>query len=263
MPKVKTSQSIPRVTRGQVRLLEGITNTQQTMGLAKEVEEMKKSLDFLSEQLSTVTKQQTELMKLFREVMDLKLANAEQEKQITFLESRVADLEQYTRINDVIITGIKIKPRSYARAVTPENGGEPSEMDVMSTELQVAEFLQSKGIELDCNNIEACHPLPRKKDDNKDNPGPPAVILRFANRKFKTALLKQGKMLKGTDVFINEHLSKKNADIARKARQLKKQKKIQNTWSANCKIFIKLNGNAEEAKVICIKNIADLDKYNK
>lgn len=60
---------------------------------------------------------------------------------------------------------------------------------------------------------------------------------------------------------MNEHLAKHNADIARKGRQLKKQRKIQNTWTANCKVFIKPNGTAEEAKVICIRNITDLDKF--
>lgn len=87
-------------------------------------------------------------------------------------------------------------------------------------EQQVAAFLQSKGIELDCDNIEACHPLPMRNNSDK-----PAIILRFGNRKHKTALLKQGRKLKGTDVFINEHLTKRNADIARQARYLKKQNK--------------------------------------
>jgi len=42
---------------------------------------------------------------------------------------------------------------------------------------------------------------------------------------------------------------------------MKKQKKIQNTWTTNCKIFIKLNGTPEEAKVLVIRNMEDLDKY--
>lgn len=249
----------PRVTRSGARRQEGV-NKQQTMSALKEIEEIKTSLNHITEELAAVSKQQKTIMDLVGEVKVLKSVNAEQEKHIRFLESRVAELEQYTRINDVIITGIKIKPRSYARALTPDNnGGEPGEMEAISTELQVTEFLQAKGIKLDCGNIEACHPLPRR--NTRDNPGLSAVILRFFNRKAKTALLKQGRKLRGTDVFINEHLSRQNADIARKARQLKKQKKIQSTWTANCKIFIKLNGTPEEAKVICIKNIADLDKF--
>lgn len=35
--------------------------------------------------------------------------------------------------------------------------------------------------------------------------------------------------LKGTNVYINEHLTKKQADIASKVRQLKKQGKNQTT----------------------------------
>lgn len=30
------------------------------------------------------------------------------------------ELEQYTRVNDVIVTGLRIKPWSYARAVTDD-----------------------------------------------------------------------------------------------------------------------------------------------
>ncbi len=81
------------------------------------------------------------------------------------------------------------------------------------------------------------------------------------NRKHKNALLRQGKKLKGSNVYLNEHLTKRNTDIARKARFLRKQRKIQSTWTANCKIFIKLNGTPEEAKVLVIKDVEELDKY--
>lgn len=85
--------------------------------------------------------------------------------------------------------------------------------------------------------------------------------MRFANRKYKMELMKQGHLLKGTGVYINDHLTKKNADIAWQARMLKKAKNIQATWIRNCKIMIKLNGTPEEAKVMEIKDIKELDKY--
>ena len=109
---------------------------------------------------------------------------------------------------------------------------------------------------MDWNSVEACHPLPRRDDSDKR-----AVIMRFVNRKHKTALLKQGRKLKGTNVFINEHLTKRNADIARKARFMKKQGKIQHTWTSNCKVFIKLNGTPEQAKVMVIRNIEEMDNH--
>lgn len=222
----------------------------------EEGDEIKKSLDFMTEEISTVKLQQKAILDLVEEVKALRLQNAEKDRRLVHLENRVADLEQYTRMNDVIVTGLRIKPRSYARAVTADNGGEPGEQDVSSAEQQVAAFLQSKGIEVDCDNIEACHPLPRRNDS--DNP---AIIMRFINRKHKTALIKQGRKLKGTNVFINEHLTKRNGDIARKARYLRKQGKIQNTWTTNCKIFIKLNRTPEQTKILVIRNIEELDKY--
>ena len=118
-------------------------------------------------------------------------------------------------------------------------------------------LLKSKGIEVDSNSTETCHPLPRKNKTDK-----PAIIMRFTNRKHKSALLRQGRNSKGSDVYLNEHLMKRNADIAKTARFLRRQKKIQSTWTANCKIYIKLNGSPEEAKVLVIRDIQELDKYN-
>ena len=46
----------------------------------------------------------------------------------------------------------------------------------------------------------------------------PAIIFRFTNKKNKHAIVRQGRKLEGSDVYINEHLTtKKNTDIARKA----------------------------------------------
>ncbi|CAL8284404.1 unnamed protein product [Boreogadus saida] len=147
-------------------------------------------------------------------------------------------------------------PRSLQRSVTADSEGGHGELDVGSTEQQVAAFLQSKGIHLNCDNIEACHPLPRKNNSDK-----PAIIIRFVNRKHKIALLREGRHPKATDVYLNEHLTKRNAKMAKNARYLKKQKKIQNTWTTNCKVFIKLNGPPEEAKVLVIRDVAELVKH--
>ncbi len=137
-----------------------------------------------------------------------------------------------------------------------DNGWVPGELDVSSTEQQVAVFLLPKGIDLDCDNIEACHPLHRRGASNK-----PAIIMRFVNRKHKMALLKQGKKLKGMNVFIDEHLTKSNSEITKQAHYLKKMRKIQSTWTTSCKIFIKLNGTPEDAKVLMVRSMEDLKKY--
>lgn len=221
----------------------------------EEADDIKKSLDFLSQDVNDIKMKQDKILNLVQEVTELRVRIVERDKKIAELEKKVEDLEQYSRLNDVIVTGLKIKPRSYAHAVAARNEEDPGELEVSSAEQQVVAFLASKNIHLNVDTIEACHPLPMKRNIM------PAVILRFANRKNKVALMKQGKKLKGTNVYLNDHLTKRNADIAKKARLLRKQNKIQNTWVMNCKVYIKLNGLPEEAKVMVIRDIEELNKY--
>ena len=240
--------------------------------------ELKQSIDKLILEVAAVKEQQTVILELVKKMEEMqeqmkrkdeKIASLE--RRTVTLENRVTDLEyleQYSRINDVIITGLTIKPRSYARAVEPEGNGDAAseEKNASSTEQQVAAFMESNGIILDTNNLEACHILPKKRVDTDTRrgitrPKETTVILRFVNRKHKLELLKQGKKLKGTNVYMNDHLTKRNAEIAKKARDLRKEKKIQQTWTRNCKVFIKLNGSPEEAEVLVIKNIEELSEY--
>ena len=130
----------------------------------------------LREETSAIRLQQKSILDLVEEVKALRLLNEEKDKRIAVLENRVADLEQYTRMNDVI-TGLRVKPRSFASAVArPGPTGEPSPGMTDSTEEQVASFLLSKGIRLDCDTVEACHPLPRRSNNDK-----PVIIMRFIN----------------------------------------------------------------------------------
>ena len=58
---------------------------------------------------------------------------------------------------------------------------------------------------------------------------------------------------------MNEHLTKRKGEIARQARILKKEKRIQDTWTRNCKIMIRLNGTPEQANVIAVRDIEALE----
>lgn len=223
----------------------------------EEGEELRKAIDSLTENVASMREEQKKILDLVEEVKKLRKENQEKDNKIEELEKRVDELEQYTRMNDVIVTGLRIKPRTYANTVAPSNnGGEMSEGETRSAELQVAAFLHSKGITFNADDLEACHPLPRRHSRDK-----PAIIIRFTSRKRKIELLKQGRQLKGTEVYLNEHLTRKNAEIAKRARQLRKQNKIQSTWIRNCKTFIKLNGSPEEARVLVVRKLSELDAY--
>lgn len=226
--------------------------------MENDMKEIRESLNSMSEELAKVTAQLTKLTELFNEVKQLKAIIIERDKTIMELENRIDNLEQYSRMEDVIVTGLSIKPRSYAKAATDGRiiSEDADTSDLISLEKQVLHFFSEKDIHLDAENIAACHTLPRKDRTN------PAIILRFVNRKFKTELLRQGKKLKGSTVYINEHLTKKTAEIAREARILRKNNKIKSTWTRNCKVFIQLNGSApEHAKVLLVRELKELDRY--
>lgn len=116
------------------------------------------------------------------------------------MENRVSDLEQYSRVKDVIITGLTIKPQSCSKALKGVQQEDSAEYDE-SMEAQVTSLLHDNAISVNRDDIEACHTIPTKDQRVKR-----VVIVRFANRKNKTDLLKQGRKLKSTYVCINEHL---------------------------------------------------------
>lgn len=142
-----------------------------------EGDDIKRSLEFMTEDISAVQLHQ-KYMDMVEEVKVLRIQNAEKDRHLVDLKKRVSEMEQYTRINNVIITGLRIKPRSYARVVTADNGLEPGEQDVNSVEQQLVTFLKSKGIKMDSDNMEACHPLHWRNDSDK-----PTIIVRLINRK--------------------------------------------------------------------------------
>ena len=192
---------------------------------------------------------------------ELKIILKEKDTKIGELENRVDDLEQYTRIDDLIISGLTVRHRSYSRAVTHNNDTESQNAafddETESVEEQLLGFLGRQGIAINKSDISACHVL-KTKDQTKK----PPIIIRLVNRKSKINILKNGRKLKGTNVYINEHLSRKNANISALARQLKRRQRIHSTFTRNCKVFVKTNGAPGVSRVVLIKDISELDKFD-
>ena len=63
------------------------------------------------------------------------------------------------------------------------------------------------------------------------------LLLNVIIVKQKNRVLSQAKKLKGTNLFINEQLTHKNAELGRLARQYKKHTLMQSTWIINSKNF--------------------------
>ena len=217
-------------------------------------------LDIIERQNKGLTRDMTDLRKaseklnvdkLLKTLEDMKKLLAEKDFKITELEKRVEDLEQYTRREDIIITGLKIV-RPLSQVVQGDSANEIDRNGWNYVEDQVTEQLNENGIYIRPEEISACHTLGKPAEN-----GLQKVIVRFQNRKSKTRVLINAKNLRRTGIYINEHLTKKNGELAKKARDLRKDGKITGTWTRDCKIFIKTN----DGTVQLMRNATDLDAY--
>lgn len=226
----------PKKNKGDSNTLNELCETTTTTAFEETIAAIRKDVSELLKQQKTISQQQDQIESLLKEMKNLKDVNKKQTETIVQLQSRIEELEQYTRSEDIIISGLKVQNYSYARAAahTEERGESAVEDENLALEKKVIQFLASKEIEVKPEQISACHFLGGPGKD-----GTKKIIMRFVNRKNKVAVLKAGKNLKGSDVYVNEHLTNKNARLARIARQLRKQGKINQTWTRNGRVFAK------------------------
>ena len=114
-------------------------------------------------------------------------------------------------------------------------------------------------MEISSENISASHTLP-----GRGKKGEKPIVVRMTSRKAKIRALqsaRNSKPLSGTEVYLNEHLTSKNGAISKRARELKRQRKIEKTWIRNCKIFVSVLIN-DESKVFSINSIDELNRFN-
>lgn len=230
--------------------------------IAETVNALKKRFDRMDTRMDDIKDEiRDQMEKIMGSTEKMKSDLAKMEKRITDLEAMNHDMDQNARMKDVIISGLVIKPRSYARAVDQRRDvDEPNQgEDVAGTvKEQVVEFFRSKDINLNPDAVDACFVLPRRGSAAR---AATTVMLKFCNLDGKNNLLSQRKKLHGSSVFVNDNLTRKNAEIAWKARCLKKDGKIEGTWVRNCKVFIKTNGSPEESRVLSVKEEEELEQF--
>lgn len=190
------------------------------------------------------------------EKKQLKRQHMEYERNIEYLENRVDDLEQNERCNHFWTGNLTTElPASCERHRVGEQRGTwcvygGAGNSISSWQKHWHWKQQYWGMP----------PSTSYCKEYKRQATIPAVIVRFTNRKHKVNLLRQGRKLKGTNLYINERLAKKQAYIASKVRQLKKQGKNQTTWTVNCKVFIKTKWCIW---AVCIRRLGCLERFDK
>ena len=137
-----------------------------------------------SAKIDFIFKEMQKVSELFKEIDNLKRLNQEKDEKIAKLEDRLDSLEQYSRMDNVIISGFKPTHTSYARAVAYDQSSENHEYapdaERVSLEDQVVNFLHQKGVDISTDNISACHTLP-----SRDRQGEKPIVMRFTSQKAK------------------------------------------------------------------------------
>ena len=105
------------------------------------------------------------------------------------------------------------------------------------------------------HDISDIHTLPRHQDKKIET-----CIVRFANRTVRDKVIRNRAKPRVTSksankIYINEHLTKRNGQIAKQARLMQKNGDILGTWTKNCRIYIK----KLDERVVRIQSMADLD----
>lgn len=179
--------------------------------LENEVVELKKSMDFINKEF--------EAAKTANATLAAK--NKKLEENNDTLMRKVAQLEQYSRLNNLEIKGV------------PVTQGEDCE--------KIVACLGDKiGCPLKPEDIDTVHRIPTRNSTQKN------IVLRFCSRNKRSEYLSKARngRPKTTDlgftasqeapIYVNEHLTPDNKRLFSKALDLKKQHKWMFVWTDRC-----------------------------
>ena len=228
---------------------------QNDADLKTDIADIKSSLEFICKSVDELTKSNGVNEKIINDILS---AMKIKDQRIDDLERRVNDLEQHSRKRNIIVTGLNVHSYAHAatrtrstRGSTQTDGEDVSESNEMRK--QFVKFAKDKlNVSVEEIEITAIHDLPKRKD------GTTPVIVQLLSVDKKTDLMRRRKNLKGSNVFLNDQLTRTNNELFAEARRLKKEGKLYGTWTMNCNIFVK---KTEHDKKVLIKCKADLDKF--
>ena len=159
--------------------------------------------------------QQTIGREIRRELKEMKDLINEQNNKIRNLEKKIEeicekndDLEQYSRRNSLRIFGLDETEHENPSEVT---------LKLINSDL---------GISMDVTSIDRVHRVGKKVEGSKTRP----IFIKFATYRDRAEVFRTRTALKGhptRKVFINEDLTAQRSRLLYKARQLKKNKTIQ------------------------------------
>ena len=146
------------------------------------------------------------------------------------------ELQQYSRRNSIRIDGIP----------EPDDGTKEL-VDTLETKVNEL-FSESMKIKLHPSDFCRMYRVGKPRANGQ----PKQIILKFTNYGAKRRIMKARSTLKDHKgdypIFINDDLTRQRAQLARQAREAKRDQKIKDTWVYDGKVFIKLQ--SDQVKVV-------------
>lgn len=210
----------------RIEILEGsvFERDQEIDTMNKQVEDLNKTTTDLKNTVSGLQKQVTDKQ---AEINAQKAANEKLNEQLETLnvntETKINDIEQYSRKNNVRVSGI------------PETGNETAEQSIEI----VVEKLNNKiaDLNLQRDDIDIAHRLGRQKKDKTRQ-----IIVKFSSRLKRDELMRRRRDLKHTGIFVSEDLTPINQLVLACLRK-KMPDEVDQAWSKGGKLFYKQKSN--------------------
>lgn len=197
----------------------------ENLGLGEHVS-LCESVRFMSKELDTMKLKQEELVTSNKALLSRNEA----------LEKRVADLEQYSRMNNVEIKGIPTSQGEDCGAIL-KRIGDAIELPILTTDIDTAHRVASRSNEK-------------------------SIIARFCSRDKKNEFIRKARRARlrtdhigftgGTNmpIYVNDHLTIDNKKVFSKALALKKENKWKYLWTENCQIKARKTDDSRVYRII-------------
>lgn len=235
-----------QATEGSLSLQDIMKAIEELKGEQKEtLRDINNSYEVLNNKLDDNTgaiQQNTEKLNEYIGLINaLKEENAQLKGKVSDLESRIDEMEQYSRKNCIEIHGV---PANDSNVID-----------------KVKDVGKALGMDISDQMIDNCHLLGRKKDSDR----PPGIIVKFVRKIDAEDMMRRKKEKKlstrhlglqtDTPIYINESLSPARRRLFAMAREVKAKKQYKWLWARSGKIFLR---KEDKGPVSIIKSQADL-----
>lgn len=201
------------------------------------------TVEDLKEIQEEITEIQREYTKLNSECECLKKENKNLWSQVNHLSAEVKDLQQYTRVDNLEISGIPQLPDENIYEI-------------------LKKVCAAIGVEYNRNDISEAHRLPASKQ------GYPYIIVRFLSRRVRDKWLTASKAnvgnvkqiypdLPSNSFFINQHLTSYKKGLLDMAKRLMSEGVYSFAWVKDGKVFVR---KTPYSKIIRVRTYEDFDQ---